>query len=392
MPSLQNLNCKFAQNIGMKKFAYILFLIGIMGLNQACKTTVDGPDDDNKGLERGALLVHYADEIIIPAYANFNNQFKLLLAAADSFTNNPSASNLLTLKTAYANAYIQWQTVEMFDFGPAEKQTIRNFYNIYPADTTGILSNINNPASNLEVPASYAQQGFPALDYLLFGVGSDSDKQLAFYTDAAMGSKRLAYLKRICDRMNSLLNLVIADWNGTYRETFVSKTGLDISASTSLMVNGIVLHYERFIRSGKFGIPSGAMLNGVISPDKVEAFYKKDLSRNLAQTAHQSYVDFFVGKSVKTGLLGPSLKTYLDALGAKDGQSGMLLTQILAAQFNKVKSKIDFLEPNFYTQVLNNNQAMIDVFTELQAATRMLKVDMTSAMSITITYTDNDGD
>jgi hypothetical protein len=28
----------------------------------------------------------------------------------------------------------------------------------------------------------------------------------------------------------------------------------------------------------------------------------------------------------------------------------------------------------------------------MQAATRMLKVDMTSAMSITITFTDNDGD
>ncbi|WP_449437648.1 hypothetical protein [Pedobacter steynii] len=39
-----------------------------------------------------------------------------------------------------------------------------------------------------------------------------------------------------------------------------------------------------------------------------------------------------------------------------------------------------------------NNQKMIDVYTEMQKSVRMLKVDMTSAMSITITYTDNDGD
>jgi hypothetical protein len=174
--------------------------------------------------------------------------------------------------------------------------------------------------------------------------------------------------------------VVITDWNGPYRETFISKTGLDIGSSTSLMVNGIVLHYERFIRSGKFGIPSGAMLNGVISPDKVESFYQKDLSGEFAQTAHQSYVDFFNGKSVKTGTMGPSLKTYLDALGAKDGLTGMLLTQM------------DLLDSNYHWQILNNNQAMKDVFNEMQAATRMLKVDMTSAMSITITFTDNDGD
>lgn len=376
----------------MKIIAKIVIILSILSLANACKTNVDKPDEDNNGLERSAMLTHYADEIIIPAYANFNTQFNGFLLVADTFINNPSAPNLQALKAAWANSYTEWQKVEMFDFGPAEKQTLRNFYNIYPADTTGILNNINNPSANLEVPASYAQQGFPALDYLLNGFGSDRDMQLAFYTDATNGSKRLAYLKRICDRMNGLLQVVISDWNGPYRETFISKTGLDIGSSTSLMVNGIVLHYERFIRSGKFGIPSGAMLNGVVAADKVEAFYQKDLSQQLAQTAHQSYVDFFYGKSVKTGLNGPSLKTYLDALGAKDGLSGMLLTQILGTQFNQVKSKIDLLEPNFYVQVLNNNQAMKDVFTEMQAVTRMLKVDMTSAMSITITFTDNDGD
>lgn len=376
----------------MKIIAKILFILSILSIANACKTKVDSPDEDNNGLERSAMLTHYADEIIIPAYANFNTSFKYFLIAADTFINNPTDPNLGILKNTWANSYTEWQKVEMFDFGPAEKQTLRNFYNIYPADTTGILNNINNPSANLEVPASYAQQGFPALDYLLNGFGSDRNRQLAFYTDAAQGTKRLAYLKRICDRMNGLLQVVITDWNGPYRETFISKTGLDIGSSTSLMVNGIVLHYERFIRSGKFGIPSGAMLNGVISPDKVESFYQKDLSGEFAQTAHQSYVDFFNGKSVKTGTIGPSLKTYLDALGAKDGLTGMLLTQILNEQFQKVKQKMDLLDSNYHWQILNNNQAMKDVFNEMQAATRMLKVDMTSAMSITITFTDNDGD
>ena len=35
---------------------------------------------------------------------------------------------------------------------------------------------------------------------------------------------------------------------------------------------------------------------------------------------------------------------------------------------------------------------MVDVYTNMQTQVRYLKVDMTSAMSITITYTDNDGD
>ena len=62
------------------------------------------------------------------------------------------------------------------------------------------------------------------------------------------------------------------------------------------------------------------------------------------------------------------------------------------AQFDASKKKLDALKPNLYEEVKTNNQAMKDTYSEMQKSVRMLKVDMTSAMSITITYTDNDGD
>ncbi|HEY0743413.1 MAG TPA: peptidase M75, Imelysin, partial [Chryseosolibacter sp.] len=61
-------------------------------------------------------------------------------------------------------------------------------------------------------------------------------------------------------------------------------------------------------------------------------------------------------------------------------------------QFTAVNGKLQLLNNNLHDEVLNNNQKMIDAFNEMQKAVKMLKVDMTSAMSITITYTDNDGD
>jgi hypothetical protein len=160
------------------------------------------------------------------------------------------------------------------------------------------------------------------------------------------------------------------------------------------MVNNYVLHYERYIRTGKVGIPSGALTSsgGTKYPEKVEAYYKGDLSATLAKTAHQAAVDFFNGKNVNTGAEGPSFKTYLDALGAKDVTSGTPLSALINTQFTVAKAKLDLLDDSFSDQVQNNNQEMLDAFTEMQKAVRMLKVDMTSAMSITITYTDNDGD
>ncbi|CAM4339861.1 peptidase M75, Imelysin [Cytophagaceae bacterium 50C-KIRBA] len=375
----------------MKKY----LLIVLTGLIWACGSNGTGTEDptpQEEGKDRKAILSHLADQVIIPAYANFKVKLDAMLVKSEAFSNQPNATNLAAFRSAWIEAYIEWQKVELFDFGPAEKQTIRNFFNIYPANENGILANIADPTSNLEVPASYAQQGFPALDFLINGVAKTDEEIVAYYTAPSDGAKRIAYIKRLTSRMNTLLDKVIGEWNTSYRDTYISKTGLDISSSTSLMINGFVLHYERFIRSGKFGIPSGAMLNGVIAPEKVEAYYKKDISLVLAKTAHQAYVDFFNGKAIKTGLEGPSIKTYLDALKAKDSATGKNLSDIMNAQLEATKLKLDLLRPNLFEEVKSNNQAMISVYTEMQKTVRLLKVDMTSAMSITITYTDNDGD
>jgi hypothetical protein len=159
-----------------------------------------------------------------------------------------------------------------------------------------------------------------------------------------------------------------------------------------MFINGYVLNYERYIRSGKIGIPSGAMLDGVVAANKVEAFYRKDLSLILAKTAHQASENLYYGKSTMTGEQGPSLRSYLLALNAKDELLGNPLVPQIDSQFAIVGSRLNELHPNFAEEVLNNNQAMINTFAEMQKLVRLLKVDMTSAISVGITYLDTDGD
>jgi predicted lipoprotein len=374
----------------MKKYLVLFLTLLLWGCSGGSEKPEPVPVDEDK--DRKTMLTYLAGQIIIPSYDLFKIKFDAMISKSEAFAAKPDPTTLADYRTAWAAAYIEWQKVELFDFGPGEKHTIRNFFNIYPASEQGIKANIADPATSLETPDSYPRQGFPALDYLLNGLGTNDAAIIAEYTTAADAAKKLAYIKRINDRMSSILNTVITEWKGPYNVTFTTKTGLDIGSSTSLLVNGYVLHYERYIRSGKFGIPSGAMLNGVAAPEKVEAYYKKDISLTLAQTAHQAYVDFFNGKDIKSGDSGPSLKTYLNALGAKDSSTGKSLSEILNAQFEASKTKLNALKPNLYDEVKTNNQAMKDTYTEMQMAVRMLKVDMTSAMSITITYTDNDGD
>lgn len=370
------------------------FIFAAVMLIYACsgsKTNSPEPEPIDEGKDRKVILTHWADNIIVPTYAGFKTKLDAMVAKSAAFSAKPEVASLTEFRQAWVEAYIEWEKAELFDVGPGARRAIRSYYNIYPANVQGIAANIDNPAASLETTLSFDRQGFPALDYLLNGVGKNDAEIVSYYTSAA-GAKRLAYIKRITDHMQSLLDGVIADWNGSYHDDFVTKTGTDIGSPMGELVNGYVLHYERYIRSGKFGIPSGAMLDGVVAADKVEAVYKKDISKILAQTAHQAAVDFFNGKNVKTGAEGPSFKSYLDALGAKETGTGKSLSEIINAQFAASKTKIDGLKPDLHQEVTENNQAMKDVYTELQKAVRMLKVDMTSAMSITITYTDNDGD
>ena len=345
------------------------------------------------GTNRKVMLTNIADNIILPGYANFKTTFDAMLIKSAAFGAKPSQTSLTEFRQAWVTAYTEWQKVELFDVGPGEKYTLRNFFNIYPANVTGIEENIIAGASAaLDVPASYPKQGFPAIDYLINGLGTTDDAILARYTTAADAAKRITYLKRITGQMNTLFTTVYADWTSGYRDTFINCTGLDAGCSTSKLVNGYVLHYERYIRSGKIGIPSGAMTDGTPAPDKVEALYKPDLSLTLAITAHQAAVDFFNGKSVRTGQEGPSLKTYLNALGAKDSRTGTSLGDIINAQFDATNKQLNVLKPALRDEVRTNNAGVVQVYTEMQKAVRMLKVDMTTAMTITITYTDNDGD
>ncbi|GAB4011911.1 imelysin family protein [Spirosoma migulaei] len=348
---------------------------------------------DQASSDRKAMLTNIADNIIVPSYANFKTKFDAMVTKSDAFAAKPDKASLTDFRQAWVDAYTEWQKVELFDVGPAEQYTLRNFFNIYPTSVTGIEEYVAAGSGTFDVPASYPKQGFPALDYLINGLEVTDDALVARYTTATDAAKRIAYLKRLTTQMNAQFTTVYTAWTtGGYRDTFINCTALNASCSTSKLINGYVLNYERYIRSGKVGIPSGAMTNGTVSPDKVEAYYKKDLSLALAKTAHQASIDFFNGKSVKTGQEGPSLKTYLNGIGAKDSQTGKSLVDIVNAQFELVNQKLALLKANLSDEVKTNDAAVVAVYTEMQKAVRMLKVDMTSAMSITITYTDNDGD
>lgn len=366
-----------------------LIIVGVV----SCKPEKQEEPTKGSDSDRSPVLANIADNIIIPSYANFDVKLTTLISTSDAFRSTPTESTLTVLRSAWVDAYIEWQKIALFDFGPATDVGLQGFMNVYPTNETTIQANINSGNASLETLGSYSAQGFPALDYLINGIESTDAAIVALYDTDSMATLRKAYLGQVTDQMRRKFDAVQTAWMGNYRNSFVESTGTGLYSSTSIMVNGIVFYYERYLRSGKFGIPSGAMIEGTPLPTHVEAYYKGDIGKILATTAHTAFVNFFNGKGVNTGIAGSSLYTYLNALDAKDANTSVLLSTELNNQFDVVKAKLALLSSeDLSNEVITNNDNMKAVYMQMQVVTRMLKVDMCSALSITITYTDNDGD
>lgn len=374
----------------MRKFSIGFFtLTAVLVITSiACnkKGTGDQPKDN---YDRKAMLTHLADKLIIPAFSNFQAVYGEMKTAANAFVAAPDAAKLATLRQRWQNAYVAWQRIELFHFGPADNNLLRNYFNIYPVDVTLLNSYISSGSYDLEVLTNNKVQGFPALDYLVNGLAANDADIVAKYTSAADAANRKKYLSDIIAIMNAKINKVVSDWT-SYRQTFISNDGMGAGSPLSLMINEYVMYFERFLRSGKFAIPAGVM-SGTPAPEKVEAFYSKETGIILAKTALKACRDFYNGQSFDGTSTGPSLKSYLQALGANTPTVATLATSI-DNQFAVIETKMNELGSSVHDAIVNNRLKVLALYDEFQKEVRYMKVDMTSAIGISITYTDADGD
>ncbi len=367
-------------------FTVCVIILIIAGCSSSDDTNESGTTDS---FDRKVLLVNIADNIVIPAYQSFSNDMTVLKTATSDFITTTDETNLVDLRNAWIKAYTSWQSVSMFEIGKAEELSLRNYMNVYPVAAADIESNITSGTYDLASVGKQDEQGFAALDYLLNGL-SDADLGIVeFYTINTNAAGYKKYLSDVVDRMDDLSKQVLNDWTGSYRNTFVNNSGSSATSSLDKLVNDFILHYEKHLRAAKIGIPAG-IFSGSPLDSRVEAFYKGDLSKKLFNANLDALQDFFNGKHFGSTATGESLKSYLNFLNTiKDGAD---LSVLINNQFNVSRTTASNLNDDFSSQVRTNNSLMTETYDELQENVIFIKVDMLSALSITVDFIDADGD
>ncbi|GGE30792.1 imelysin family protein [Psychroflexus planctonicus] len=371
----------------MKRTFLALFALVLLW---ACSSDDEGTNNNpNDGFNRSAMLTNWADNIIIPVYEDLNTKLDELVSQKDNFIAEPNAVNLDNLRTAWQEAYLVWQHAEMFNIGMAENMNYLFQMNVYPTNVSDIQNNIQNQNYDLASVNNNDAVGFPALDYMLHGVGDTDNEIIEFYTASAQAENNKAYLSDLSDQMKSLTQNILDDWKNGYRDSFVSSTNNSATGSINLLVNDFIYYYEKGFRANKFGIPAGNFSTNPL-PDRVEAYYKDDFSKALALEGMTAIQNFFNGIAYQSGNDGQSLDDYLDYLETTD--DGEKLSFSINNQYTEAYAKIETLDNSFAQQVQTNNVAMTETFDVIQLAVVLMKVDMLQALDISVDFVDADGD
>ena len=374
----------------MRKYIGIFLFLSLVW---ACSS--DSDDNKRQGkFDRKAMLVNWADNIIIPSYDAFLVEVGNLKTTFAAFKTTTDQTNLTVLRTAWLKTYKLWQHVSMFEIGPAESIDLRYNVNLYPTKASEIETNVLNGNSDFSLPSNRVEKGFPALDYLINGLGDTDVAILAKYTENT-GEAYMAYIDKIISDLEQLTKGVVSKWKGEYKGVFVNNDGASVTASVDRFVNDYIFYYEKILRAGKMGIPLG-VFSGFKSPQNLEAFYYKsdassDASKELFLEGLNASQDFFNGKHFGKDAKGESLNSYLTTLNTV--KKGVDLSKLISDQFDKARTKVS--ELGTFMEELEDSEAselMNLAYDEVQRLVVLFKTDMISAMSINIDYTDADGD
>ncbi len=369
----------------------LMLLIPIAAIITAigCKKDNNNTNNNNNNFDRGALLTNYADNYIVPAYEDMTVKLTDLKTKIDAFASYPDSAKLEAARSAWQTAYITWQAVDLLEFGPEASISLRSYINTYPVTVSKLDANVTSGSYDLEQFGNKDAQGFPALDYMLNGIGSTNAAVISSYTTDAQAAGRKQYLQAIATKMLTKVTEVKTAWS-TYRSTYISSTGTDAGSSISLTTNAFVLYYERYLRSGKVGLPAGAM-TGVAAPTLTEAYYTATLSKELAVAAMNAVKNFYNGKGYSNNTDGMGFNDYLMAIGTKD-QNGKAMATVINDDITTATTSLASFPSTIKAGVSNNRPEILAIYQQLQSIVPLLKVDMVSAFGISITYTDNDGD
>jgi len=323
---------------------------------------------------RRRLLRSWTELTILPLYADVETSAQELEAENAELCAEPTADNLNAARDAWWAARAPLKQAEHFGFGPYTEEPLRygpelDFWPVRPDSIESVL------ADDAEIDAETmgaAQKGSPAIEYLLYTVD-----ETAFTSDG----RRCAYLAAISADLPLQARLLREAWEptgGNFAAELIdagqgSTRFETLDLALSEMVNRLGFIVEN-IRTDKL-VTAG-------NEDKAESQFSARSLQDVRDNLRGVERSFF---GTEGGKQEVTLEEYLRSRGH---DLGPLLRSRLGACY----AAIDAV-PLPLTEAASEDPASLAALQEeLVQLQRAIQADVLGALSLTVSFNDNDGD
>ena len=370
----------------MKFNQYTILFLSLL-LSFSC-----GKNNDIDNFGKKEMFTNYAENLILPAYTTYGNSLTTLQTALNDFKTTSNPTTLTALQNAFLAAYEKWQSCEIYEkTDPANNVMAIDNINFYPTRADSINAYIarNENSTSFIKSRNKNDKGLPAIEFLLFNRTGNNQQILDRFTTDVNASSYQAYLTSLVANLIEINTTILSDWNTSYKSAFINNLGTDASGAFSVMVNSVAQRADDLKRH-QVGIPagySGNVATSDIYPNAVQAYYSKKSIEYMLLTLN-NMKDVLNGKATTDG---KGLIDYIRTLNVYSTFGGNLSDDILS-QIDVCITKVNDCGTDYSETILNNIPKADALFLETKKLLVLMKVDVPSALGVSITYTDSDGD
>lgn len=358
-----------------------ILILSAASLLWSCTTDSGNERVDNFDITK--ILANTTDNLIIPQFEDLKETSFALASAHNDFRSSPTAQNLLILQNKFKESYTSWQSCSFVDYGNSTLVSLSANLNTYPTNIEKINSTYQLTNVNLEEASYISSIGFPGLDYILF---SGSENEII----NVLSNEGEIYCANNIDLIKTKCEAAYSYWkNNTdaFYTDFISDKSRSEGSGFSNFLNGFVKNVE-VLKNGQLGFPAGKFTLNEIQPQDSEALYS-EISLTLYQAHLSNLKRVYKGEDL-LGNDGIGLDDYLKQLGTM--RKGKNLNELILETFNEMEILSNQLNGTTNDAISNQTSITDDLYKKTKELVAYLKVDMTYALGVLITYADNDGD
>ncbi|MEM1349412.1 MAG: imelysin family protein [Myxococcota bacterium] len=336
--------------------------------------------------DRNAMLKDVGEDLIVPSYTALVDEAKVLESAAADFCSAPSVPALTTVLEAWAATKEAQERTEGWRFGPYRTGSIGariDRWPTKPVDIERILDGDTALTPEFIASTGANKKGLPAIEYF---ITSDAGPEVVVstFTGGAAGARRCSYLSSAATDVRVGSEAVLAAWTGGYLAEF-SRAGEDSTQFASgqeavdLLVNGMIGELEVIVKT-QLGKPLGDASGGTPDRELLESWRTgrsaDDVLANV-ESVRAAYIgagDGSVGLSAFVTDRDPDL----DARARRALDDAVAATKAMPAPLRD--------------SVVQAPQGVRAASDAIDAAVRVLKVDVAARLGVLLTFNDADGD